>query len=74
MVITMSIKNMVENSLKVDTPIFFKAISFCRVLVSLTKYQAKNVKKSLVMIAEKIRGLKIVMTRVTAKDHTNIGL
>jgi len=70
----MSIKNIDENNLKEEIPKFLRCKSCFFAFVSLTKYQAKNVSNSLVMIAEKMRGLKMVITKVTAKLHRNIGL
>ena len=63
-----------ENNLKVDIPKFLQKVNFCLALVSVTKYQTKMVKNSLVIMAGIISGLKNPISALMTKDQITNGL
>ena len=70
----MSNKNTIENNLKVVIPKFLQNVNLRLALVSVTKYQTNMVKKSFVIIAGIISGLKNPMNALITNDHKINGL
>ncbi len=64
----------IVNNLKVDIPKFLQNISLLPAFVSLTKYQTKTARKSLVTIAGINSGLKNPIIALITKDQITKGL